>query len=141
MGSMRKTDTIKKAISRARKSNDGALPIPKTWDEMTIPANYAVTARGGPFLALEETTDLSQKIIVFCSQEQKNAMNTAQYWIADGTFDVVSKTLFAQLFIITSMTPTGITVQLSSRSCQTRRQAAISVFFNFLKMKVSVPRV
>ena len=140
MGSMRKTDTIKKAISRARKSNDGTLPIPKTWDEMTIPANYAVTARGRPFLALEETTDLSQKIIVFCSQEQKNAMNTAQYWIADGTFDVVSKTLFAQLFIITSMTPTGITVPTLFALLPNKETSSYQRVFQLLKDESLSPK-
>ena len=107
---MRKTETIKKAIARARKSHEGSFPVPKVWQDMKIPANFSVTARGTPWLALEETTDLSEKIIIFCSQEQKNIMSTADYWIADGTFSVVSKTLFSQLFIITSMTQTGITV-------------------------------
>ena len=39
-----------------------------------------------------------------------DVMKTAQYWDADGTFDVVNITLFSQLFIIISMSQTGVSV-------------------------------
>lgn len=121
---MRKSDTLKRAVGRARKSHDGAPPVPKSWEEMTVPPNLSTTVRGGQFLALDEfsTPGSAEKIIIFCSQDQKDVMRTAQYWVADGTFDVVSRTMFTQLFIIISMSQTGITVPtlfalLPSKEC------------------------
>ena len=129
---MRKTGTLKKAIGRARKSHNGVPPVPKTWEEMTIPANLSSTVRGGPFLAVEETTISSEKIILFCSQDQKDVMKTAQYWVADGTFDVVSRTLFAQLFIITSMSQTGITVPTLFALLPNKETGSYQRVFQFL---------
>ena len=75
---MRKTNTLKKAVCRARQNHEGSPPVPKTWDDMIVPANLRETVRGGAFLALEETVtpDASEKIVIFCSQDQKDVMQT-----------------------------------------------------------------
>lgn len=132
---MRKTNTLKKAVSRARQSHEGAPSVPKSWDDMTVPAHLSVTVRGGEFLAVEETTTpvSSEKIVIFCSQDQKDVMKTAQYWVADGTFDVVSKTLFSQLFIITSMSQTGVTVPTLFALLPNKETSSYQRVFQFLR--------
>ena len=135
LGAMRKTNTLKKAVSRARQSHEGAPSVPKSWDDMIVPAHLSVTVRGGEFLAVEETTTpvSSEKIVIFCSQDQKDVMKTAQYWVADGTFDVVSKTLFSQLFIITSMSQTGVTVPTLFALLPNKETSSYQRVFQFLR--------
>lgn len=132
---MRKTNTLKKAVSRARQSHEGAPSVPKSWDDMIVPAHLSVTVRGGEFLAVEETTTpvSPEKIVIFCSQDQKDVMKTAQYWVADGTFDVVSKTLFSQLFIITSMSQTGVTVPTLFALLPNKETSSYQRVFQFLR--------
>ena len=132
---MRKTNTLKKAVSRARQSHEGAPSVPKSWDDMIVPAHLSVTVRGGEFLAVEETTTpvSSERIVIFCSQDQKDVMKTAQYWVADGTFDVVSKTLFSQLFIITSMSQTGVTVPTLFALLPNKETSSYQRVFQFLR--------
>lgn len=132
---MRKTNTLKKALNRARQSHEGAPSVPKTWADMIVPANLSVTVRGGDFLAVEETKTpvSSEKIVIFCSQDQKDVMKTAQYWVADGTFDVVSKTLFSQLFIITSMSQTGVTVPTLFALLPNKETSSYQRVFQFLR--------
>lgn len=132
---MRKTNTLKKAVSRARQSHEGAPSVPKSWDDMIVPAHLSVTVRGGEFLAVEETTTpvSSEKIVIFCSQDQKDVMKTAQYWVADGTFDVVSKTLFSQLFIITSMSQAGVTVPTLFALLPNKETSSYQRVFQFLR--------
>jgi len=132
---MRKINTLKKAVSRARQSHEGAPSVPKSWDDMIVPAHLSVTVRGGEFLAVEETTTpvSPEKIVIFCSQDQKDVMKTAQYWVADGTFDVVSKTLFSQLFIITSMSQTGVTVPTLFALLPNKETSSYQRVFQFLR--------
>ena len=132
---MRKTNTLKKAVSRARQSHEGAPSVPKSWDDMIVPAHLSVTVRCGEFLAVEETTTpvSPEKIVIFCSQDQKDVMKTAQYWVADGTFDVVSKTLFSQLFIITSMSQTGVTVPTLFALLPNKETSSYQRVFQFLR--------
>ena len=93
---MRKTNPLKKAVSRARQSHEEA-PVPKTWDDMIVPAHRSVKVRGGDFLAVEKTAtpDSSEKIVIFCSQYQKEVLKTSQYCNVNSTFNVVGKTLFS----------------------------------------------
>ena len=102
---------------------------------MTVPAHLSVTVRGGEFLAVEETTTpvSSEKIVIFCSKDQKDVMKTAQFWVADGTFDVVSKTLFSQLFIITSMSQTGVTVPTLFALLPNKETSSYQRVFQFLR--------
>ena len=69
-----------------------------------MPANLCKTVSGDTFRGLHD----QEKI--FCSKAQKDFLKTADYWIADKTFDVVSKTHFYQLFTVTAVSKTGITV-------------------------------
>ena len=133
LGAMRKTNTLKRAVNRARQTYEGASSAPKTGDDMIVPDHFSKTARGGDFLALEETVNpmASEKIVIFCSQDQKDVMKTAQYWVADGTFDVVNKTLFSQLFI-TSMSQ----FQPYLPCCPTKKPPAISASSSLFMMKV-----
>ena len=120
VGAMRKSATLTKAIHRARKSKFGFPKDPRTWSEMIVPDNLKLTMDGDRFLCLEEkigqidedndTAVHCEKILIFCSNQQKEILSDAKYWIADGTFDVVNKTLFSQLFVITAESKTGVTL-------------------------------
>lgn len=109
---MRKSNAILQAIKRARKAEDGSPDVPKTWEQMTVPDHFRRTVRNDQFLAVEESSgpDKESKILIFCSNEQKALLDGSDYWVADGTFEVVENTLFAQLFVIHALSPVGITV-------------------------------
>ena len=112
VGAMRKTATITKAIQRARAKEFGFPPVPKNWEEMKVPDVLKNTIQNEKFLVFDETVDefRKERIMIFCSNLQLKTLNSADYWIADGTFDVVETSLFKQLFIITALSETGITV-------------------------------
>ena len=67
LGAMRKTNTLKKAVSRARQSHEGAPSVPKSWDDMIVPAHLSVTVSGGEFLCTEmlRTEEKKYLCIVF----------------------------------------------------------------------------
>ena len=138
---MKKTATLKKAISRARRSHEGAPPVPQGWEDMKVPANFSTTVRGGRFLALEEpaTPDNPEKIIIFSSQDQMDVLKSAQYWVADGTFEAVNKTLFSQLFIITSMSQTGITVPTLFALLPNKETSSYQRVFQYLRDEGATP--
>ena len=75
---------------------------------MTVPQNLQTTIRRVRFLAVNEHLgdENSEKIIICCNSEQQYVLNSAKYWVADVTFDVVRKTLFYQLLIITAVSAT-----------------------------------
>ena len=65
---MRKGNTLVQAIKQARSFINGATPLPKTWDEMTIPENFSRKVLGEKFLMLDEKVkpDVKpDKIIIF----------------------------------------------------------------------------
>ena len=135
LGAIRKRSTLVSAIKRARKSQVPTPPVPKSWEDMTIPPNLSTTVGGDAFLACEETLggEVHDKIIIFCSNAQKDVMRGADYWMADGTFDVVSNTLFTQLFIITSISRTGITVPTLFAFLPNKETSSYQRCFQFLK--------
>ena len=69
---------------------------------MTEPEILKETVAGDKFLQLEESiTDkygTEKKILIFLSPNQLEMLNRAESWIGDGTFEVVRKSLFYQLF-------------------------------------------
>lgn len=130
---MSKSNAIVQAIKRARYEHNEFPKVPKTWDEMIVPNHLCTTIRGDTFLALEESTGTDEKILVFCSSEQKTVLHSAAYWICDGTFEVVSETLFYQLFIISAITKTGITMPCLFALLPNKEIASYQIVFQHLK--------
>ena len=65
---------------------------------MLVPDNLKDTKGGDKFLQVEESLgqiEDGERTLIFCSNQQKDVLNNTNYWIADGTFDVVNKTLFS----------------------------------------------
>ena len=109
---MRKTATLTRAIQRSRKKEHLFPKMPNTFEEMSVPEHLTQTVSGERFLLYEGPTseESLDKMIIFSSREQLDVMSGAEYWIADGTFDIVNQTLFYQLFVVTAVTSTGITI-------------------------------
>ena len=102
VGAMRKSGALTKAIQRARKAKFGFPKDPQNWSEMLVPDNLKDTKGGDKFLQVEKSLSQiedGEKTLIFCSNQQKEELNNANYWIANGTFDVVNKTFFSQLFV------------------------------------------
>ncbi|XP_023344961.1 uncharacterized protein LOC111714145 [Eurytemora carolleeae] len=134
VSAMSKSNTLVQAVKRARVEHFG-LKVPKSWNDMSVPQHLETTIRGDRFLAINEHLgdENSERIIIFCSSEQHNVLKSAKYWVADGTFDVVKKTLFYQLFIITAVTATGITVPCCFALLPNKETSSYQRVFQYLK--------
>jgi hypothetical protein len=145
VGAMRKTGTLTKANQRARKVKFGLPKDSQNWSEMLVPDNLKDTKGGDKFLQVEESLgqlEDGEKILIFCSNQQKEVLNKANYWIADGTFDVVNKTLFSQLFVLTAESKTGITVPCLFALLPNKETLSYQRVFQFLKdVEVNPPSV
>ena len=75
----------------------------------------------------------SPRILIFCSNTQKDLLKSSDYWLADGTFSVVEKTMFYQLFIITGVTQTGVTVPCLFALLPNKESTSYQEIFQFLK--------
>ncbi len=79
---------------------------------MNVPDSLQLTESGARFLQMQEPIldkyGTEKKILIFCSQNQLEMLNRSDSWIGDGTFDVVSRSLFYQLFIITVRMSNGV---------------------------------
>ena len=128
VGAMRKSGALTKAIQRARKAKFGFPKDPQNWSEMLVPDNLKDTKGWDKFLQVEKS--LGQ---IYCSNQQKEVLNNANYWIADGTFDVVNKTLFSQLFVITAESKTGVTVSCLFALLPKKETLSFQQVFQFLK--------
>ena len=110
---------------------------------MTIPEMLSSTVQGEKFLVLDERVkpDVKpDKIIIFCSKEQQDLLNGAEYWVADGTFEVVQNTLFSQLFIVHALSPVGITVPCLYGLLPDKETSTYQICFDYLKSQgVSKP--
>ena len=115
--------------------------VPKTWEEMSVPEIYRMTARNDRFLAVEERVEpgRQEKILIFCSNAQKDLLTGADYWVADGTFEVVSNTLFYQLFIVHAISPLGITVPCLYAFLPDKELTTYQRIFDFLKSDGVLP--
>ena len=110
-----KKSTIAKQIQRARQKELDVPDAPKTWQGFAIPEVLTKTASGDQFLILEERLedDRDEYIVGFASPEGIKTMKDSTQMFGDGTFEVVEKTLFYQVFVIISTTVTGINVPTS----------------------------
>ena len=94
-----KYKTIARQIQRARAKESGCAVIPTDWPSMTVPDHLQRTEAGEDFLIIEDTIDENDeaKVIGFGSPNSLEILNTSDDWFGDGTFSIVSTTLFAQV--------------------------------------------
>ncbi len=106
---------------------------------MTVPEILKETVAGDKFLQLEESiTDkygTEKKILIFCSPNQLEMLNRAESWIGDGTFEVVQKSLFYQLFIITAKMRSGVYLPALFAFLPNKELASYARVFSFLMSK------
>ena len=115
IGRLPKQGTLTRTINRKRKLTLGPLGnLPRDWSEYTIPDRYKVTAYNQPFCILDHETANGMKIWGFMSPDSiQVAQGSSQLWV-DGTFEIVNKTLFTQLWIVTGRSEnTGVTIPLA----------------------------
>ena len=70
----------------------------KSLEELIIPLEYRLTAKGDDFL-LYDSGPGPQRILIFGTQMNLEMLNTSQIWLSDGTFKT-APTLFAQVYCI-----------------------------------------
>lgn len=101
IGSLPKSRTLARQIQRKRKANLGVVAnLPQNWEDHIIPDLYKVTKDGQDFNILDVETGEGKKVWGFMSPTCLNiAKNSTHLWV-DGTFEIVSKSLFEQLWII-----------------------------------------
>ena len=93
--------SVARQIQRKRKENLGMPPLPRTWDEMVMPEGFYQTSDGKDFCVLESVVPGSQKKVWgWASETGINILCAASDVYADGTFEIVGQTLFAQLWVI-----------------------------------------
>ena len=101
LGSLPKQSSLARTIQRKRKSNLGIVGnLPDDWEEYFIPEIFKVTSDNQPFVILDVDTADEKKIWGFMSPTSLNiAKNFTHLWV-DGTFEIVDKTKFEQLWLI-----------------------------------------
>ncbi len=106
---------------------------------MTVPEILKETVAGDKFLQLEESiTDkfgTEKKILIFLSPNQLEMLNRAESWIGDGTFEVVRKSLFYQLFIITAKMASGVYLPALFAFLPNKELSSYDRVFSFLMSK------
>jgi hypothetical protein len=88
-----------RTIERKRKRDDIAMPNPRSAQEIQIPEQLKVTTRAETFLFWDSGADNPQRLFVFCTEANIDALEHNRHWFMDGTFKVAPE-LFVQLFTI-----------------------------------------
>ena len=114
VGLLPKPRTLAKQIHKNRKAQLGVMGnLPREWEEYVVPEMYRVTGSNQPFLILDETLYSGEKIWGFMSPTCINIAKNCSHLFVDGTFEIVNKCLFTQLWIIVGRSePNNITIPL-----------------------------
>ena len=91
--------TISATLSRKRKIEKNFPAIPHSWEEMIIPDIFKKTSDGQDFCIMEEKVP-NGVIWGFASNTAMEVMSNTSNWYIDGTFDMVTNTLFKQIWVI-----------------------------------------
>ena len=90
-----------KQIHRKRKAKLGITEnLPRVWSEYEVPAMYKVTITGERFLIMDELTEIGERIWGFMSPSSIGIAKGCSHLFVDGTFEIVKKCLFTQLWMI-----------------------------------------
>ena len=139
--SLPKRSAIAKQVQRARRKTLEVPEVPKTWQDMKVPEALCDTMSGEKFLIMEENLaeNRPEKILGFASPQGIEIMMTATQMFIDGTFEICETTLFTQLFIIVSTTPTGINVPTAFFFLPTKDAIGYIKILETLKNKYDIP--
>ena len=88
---------LRKQILNVR--NKDMPPQPQHLEEINVPTELRKTIDGEEFLAKEIDIDENEKMMIFCTTSNLQHLQSAEYWIMDGTFKTVPL-LFQQMYTI-----------------------------------------
>ena len=136
-----KKDAIARKVQRARMKELKVPPPPKSWFETKVPLPLTVTASGDQFLIMEDNIEehRPEKVLGFASPECIDIMKTATQFFADGTFDIMDKTLFFQMFVIICTAPTGVNVPCAYFMLPTKEALCYKKALSCLKDQFDIP--
>ena len=90
--------TMRRVIRRHRQQEGIPHPIPQNTQDMEIPEELKVTARGEAFL-LYDSGPGGARTLIFSTTRNLELLQAAEAWFADGTFKVVPE-IFFQLYTL-----------------------------------------
>ena len=98
-GSIAKVDSLKRSVQIVRHELlQGQIVTPLSRAELELPARFTTLSNGENFLAFDSGKD-DQRILMFTSAGNIEALQASNNWYCDGTFKASPK-IFYQLFII-----------------------------------------
>lgn len=124
------TSALKQSCKRVRKNKNVE---PKTLDDLNLPDEYKQTLNNELFLIKEIDVD-DNKVLIFSTVSNLSKMSNADYWLMDGTFNVVPN-IFYQLYSIHA--PVGPpersrTLPLAYALMSSKSKASYDAFFEGL---------
>jgi len=135
--------TISKRVVRARKKASNApKSIPKTWEELVIPPEFASIEDQSQFLRIDKTLDGGIKLLGFFSEKQLELLSKSNHSYLDGTFNVCSGpgiNLFSQMLIFQSTGPAGNTVPTGYILLPGKAQWIYEATFRTLREDLLIP--
>ena len=93
-----KLDSLKRTIRCERQTIDAAPVQPESLDELVIPLEYQMTAKGENFLLYDSGPD-TQRMITFGTQGNVEMLNASHIRLTDGTFKT-APSLFFKVYTI-----------------------------------------
>lgn len=88
---------VSMSLQRSRRKTMDYPPIPRSWEDMSLPDMFKVTADGLDFCLMESS---EQKMWAFASRSGLDVLKKSPDWYIDGTFEMVDCTLFKQVWVI-----------------------------------------
>ena len=92
-----KEATVKRAIQRERRKK---IPEPpKSLSDLEIPDEWRTTSKGDNWLLVDITLEGTDRVIIFCTEQNLRHLGRSTIWYGDGTFSVAPQH-FYQLYTI-----------------------------------------
>ena len=95
---MPRLDSLKRTIQRQRVRHLAAPAQPTSLEQLVLPAEYQLTAKGEQFLLYDSGPD-TQRMLIFGTQRNLEMLKLAEHWMADGTFKTAPP-LFSQVYVV-----------------------------------------
>jgi hypothetical protein len=91
--------TLSRRIQRARRRINPSPPIPTARHGFDIPTAYTTTSNGRRFLMFDSGTDDHDRMLIFSTDENLDAMVSNGNWFMDGTFKCAPE-IYYQVFTV-----------------------------------------